>query len=58
MLTELLDSRSYTIADFYLPWGYLIGRIYINKPNTIAQLKRNIKEEIKKIIAVAKTGVT
>ena len=39
-------SPDLTIPDFYL-WGYLKGKVYIDKPNTIAQLKRNIQEEIR-----------
>ncbi|KAF2357472.1 hypothetical protein FHG87_011770 [Trinorchestia longiramus] len=34
-------SPDLTIHDFYL-WGYLKGKVYINEPTTIAQLKRNI----------------
>jgi hypothetical protein len=34
--------------DFFL-WGYLKDRVYSTKPRSIAELKRNIRNEIKKI---------
>jgi len=41
-------SPDLTIPDFFL-WGYINEKVYINKPNTISQLKRNIQEEIRQI---------
>lgn len=38
-------SPDLTAPDFFL-WGYLKGRVYINKPKTIRELKKNIREEI------------
>ena len=50
-------SPDLTIPDFYL-LEYLRKKVYINKPNTIAQLKRNIQEEIRKINGNTLTKVT
>ena len=41
-------SPDLTPPDFFL-WGYLKERVYINKPNTLSELKVNITEEIKRI---------
>lgn len=38
-------SPDLIIPDFYL-LGYLKGKVYITKPNTVYQLKRNIQEGI------------
>lgn len=38
-------SCDLTPADFFL-WGYLKSRVYKNKPNTIAELKQEIRREI------------
>lgn len=41
-------SRSPDLSspDSFL-WGYLKERVYVNKPQTIAQLKNNIRDEIR-----------
>ena len=36
------------IPDFYL-WGYIKEKVYINKSDTISQLKRNIQEENREV---------
>lgn len=41
-------SPDLTAPDFFL-WGYLKERVYVNKPETILQLKNNIREEIRAI---------
>ncbi|XP_023311192.1 uncharacterized protein LOC111692289 [Anoplophora glabripennis] len=41
-------SPDLTAPDFFL-WGYLKGKVYINKPRTIQQLKNNIRDEINNI---------
>jgi predicted transcriptional regulator len=33
-----------TASDFFL-WGYLKERVYVNKPQTIQELKENIQAE-------------
>ena len=38
-------SPDLTPPDFFL-WGYLKGKVYINKPNTLQELKNNIIAEI------------
>jgi hypothetical protein len=38
-------SPDLTAPDFFL-WGYLKGKVYTNKPNTIPILKNNIQNEI------------
>ena len=38
-------SPDLTAPDCFL-WGYLKGKVYINKPRTIEQLKSNIRDEI------------
>jgi len=38
------------VPDYFL-WGYLKGRIYRNKPQTIDALKANITEEIQAVTA-------
>lgn len=43
-------SPDLTPPDFYL-WGYLKSKVYISKPRTLAQLKNNIRREIRKISA-------
>lgn len=35
-------------CDFYL-WGYLKGRVYVDRPNNLNQLKENIRREIREI---------
>ena len=35
-------------CDFYL-WGYLKSRVYVNRPESLADLKANIQNEIAKI---------
>ena len=41
-------SPDLTAPDCFL-WGYLKGKVYINKPRTIEQLKSNIRDEINNI---------
>lgn len=41
-------SPDLTAPDFFL-WGYLKGKVYANKPDTLAQLKANIRQEIAQI---------
>ena len=41
-------SPDLTVPDFY-HWGYLKDIVYKNKPQSISDLKRNIKEEIRSI---------
>ena len=43
-------SPDLTLTDYFL-WGYLIGRVYLNKPRTIDVLKANITEEIQAVTA-------
>ena len=42
-------SPDLTVPDFYL-WGYLKDTVYKNKPQSIIDLKRNIREEIRTIL--------
>ena len=37
-----------TVLDYFL-WGYLKERVYVNKSQTIEQLKHNIEAEIRAI---------
>lgn len=39
-------SPDLTAPDYFL-WGYLKEKVYINKPRTLAQLKENIRAEIR-----------
>lgn len=41
-------SPDLTAPDFFL-WGYLKGVVYINKPQTIQELKQNIQAEIRNL---------
>lgn len=41
-------SPDLTAPDYFL-WGYLKERVYVNKPQTIEQLKHNIEAEIRAI---------
>lgn len=41
-------SPDLTPCDFFL-WGYLKDRVYANRPNTIADLQRNIRNEVNAI---------
>ena len=41
-------SPDLTIPDFFL-WGYLKSRVYANKPQTIAALKENIRQECEQL---------
>jgi len=43
-------SPDLTPPDYFL-WGYLKGRVYRNKPQTIDALKANITEEIQAVTA-------
>ena len=43
-------SPDLTPPDYFL-WGYLKGRVYQNKPQTIDALKANISEEIQAVTA-------
>ena len=43
-------SPDLTAPDFFL-WGYLKSRVYANKPQTLLQLKQNIRDEISGISA-------
>jgi len=43
-------SPNLTPPDYFL-WGYLKGRVYQNKPQTIDALKTNITEEIQALTA-------
>ena len=43
-------STDLTPPDYFL-WGYLNGRVYHNKPQTIDALKANITEEIRAVTA-------
>ena len=38
-------SPDLTAPDFWL-WGYLKDKVYLNKPQTIQELKANIQQEI------------
>ncbi len=38
-------ARYFTAPDFFL-WGHLKQKVYLNKPETIRQLKQNIRDEI------------
>ena len=37
-----------TSPDFFL-WGYLKERVYVNKPQTLQELKENIRNEIREL---------
>ena len=50
-------SPDLTPPDFFL-WGYLKGKVYINKPNTLQELKNNIIAEINGITADVLQNVT
>ena len=41
-------SPDLTAPDYFL-WGYLKGLVYVNKPQTIQQLKQNIHAEIRNL---------
>lgn len=41
-------SPDLTAPDFFL-WGYLKGKVYVNKPETIQHLKQNIEAEIREL---------
>lgn len=41
-------SPDLSAPDFFL-WGFLKGKVYANKPDSLQQLKANIREEIAKI---------
>jgi hypothetical protein len=41
-------SPDLTACDFIL-WGYLMQKVYVNRPNTIQDLKDNIQAEIAQI---------
>ena len=41
-------SPDLTAPDFFL-WGYLKEKVYVNKPQTLDQLKNNIRQEIENI---------
>ena len=41
-------SPDLTAPDFFL-WGYLKEKMYMNKPQTLDQLKSNIRQEIENI---------
>ena len=41
-------SPDLTASDFFL-WGYLKEKVYLNKWETLEQLKNNIREEIENI---------
>lgn len=41
-------SPDLTAPDFFL-WGYLKSNVYANKPETLEQLKQNIRDEINEI---------
>ena len=41
-------SPDLTAPDCFL-WGYLKGKVYVNKPRTIEELKTNIRDEINNI---------
>jgi len=43
-------SADPTPPDYFL-WGYLKGRVYLNKPRTIDALKANITEDIQTVTA-------
>lgn len=43
-------SPDLTPPDFFL-WGYLKSKVYTNKPRTLAQLRANIRREIRAISA-------
>jgi len=49
-------SPDLTASDFFL-WGYLKDRVYISKPRTIMQLKKNIREKIKELTPKSLTAV-
>ena len=41
-------SPDLTSPDFFL-WGYLKEKVFVNKPQTINDLKRNIEDQIRAI---------
>lgn len=41
-------SPDLTAPDFFL-WGYLKDKVYVNKPQTLGQLKQNIRDEIRRL---------
>ena len=41
-------SPDLTAPDFFL-WGFLKGKVYASKPDSLQQFKANIREEIAKI---------
>ena len=41
-------SPDLTAPDFFL-WGFLKNKVYANKPNTVEQLKNNIREAMQNI---------
>ena len=49
------DNYRQMIRDFLMPapdfflWGYLKEKVYVNKPQTLDQLKTNIRQEIENI---------
>lgn len=43
-------SPDLTAPDFFL-WGYLKSKVYVSKPRTLAQLRANIRREIRAISA-------
>ena len=49
-------SSDLTSPDFFL-WGYLKERVYVNKPETLEQLKENINKEIREVRSETLEGV-
>ena len=49
-------SPDLTAPDYFL-WGYLKERVYVNKPQTIQQLKDNIRAEIRALQPETLTAV-
>ena len=42
-------SPGLTSPDLFL-WGYLKERVYVNKPETLEQLKENINREMREVV--------
>ena len=51
-----MRSPDLTGPDFFL-WGYLKEKVYVNKPQTLQQLKNNIRAEIRALEPETLRGV-
>ena len=47
-LFQEIQNSDLTAPDYFL-WGYLKERVYVNKSQTIEQLKHNIEADIREI---------